>query len=258
MRINTKGKLPSWFNLSDYDCYSCMSDDDIVYQLSCRCNALITDEHKRDDFFIRKIKNGIYIYTGENDRVPDENYIEIKTEGQKCLSSSSTISLVSVRDIKNQVNSLQNGHGIKISDECNDFSDLFLHVSALGDEPSFDADVFCKICLLKQDEIILSELRELLKKWRVELDIPEKVPLIKNSWDVIKDKILSYRVFPLIDLMFWEEATSNRITNSVLAVTLFSNGEFGDLAISQTIRPFAKSLLEYETIDKIEHEVYKK
>ncbi|MBN3059760.1 DUF6387 family protein [Pectobacterium odoriferum] len=258
MRVNTKEKLPSWFNLSDYDYYMGMSDDDIVYQLSCRCNALITDEYKRDDFFIRKIKNGIYIYTGEGDRVSDENRMEIKKENRKCLSSSSTISLVNVMDIKESVASLRDNHGIDMSEKCNGFSDLFLHITALDDYPSFNADVLCKISLLKQDEIIISELKNLLKKWRVELGVPEKVPSIKNSWDVIKDKILSYRVFPLIDLMFWEGATSNKISNSVLAVTLFSNGEFGDLAISQTIRPFAKSLLEYETIDKIEHEIYKK
>ncbi|WP_434085405.1 DUF6387 family protein, partial [Proteus mirabilis] len=42
MKISNKKDLPKWFNLSDYDCYNIMPDDEIIYQLSCRYNALIT------------------------------------------------------------------------------------------------------------------------------------------------------------------------------------------------------------------------
>lgn len=44
MRIDTKKKLPAWFNIYDYDFYKTIVDDEIIYQFSCRINTMISKE----------------------------------------------------------------------------------------------------------------------------------------------------------------------------------------------------------------------
>ncbi|EOG9027116.1 MULTISPECIES: DUF6387 family protein [Proteus] len=256
MKISNKKDLPKWFNLSDYDCYNIMPDDEIIYQLSCRYNALITEEYKENDvFFAKKINKGVYIYNDNVTPLWKKNDFDRKLY----LSKGKSISPMTIRDAKFMFGDIKEKIGISISDKVDeDFNDMYISISAINKLSVIFDGVFCKIDLMKSDEVILYEMSHLLKTWRNELDIPDDDDTIKNGWYVVKDKILSYRMFPLIDLILWEKAMSNKITNGVLAVSLFPNGEYDSINIAQTIRPFAMSLLNYKTLEKFEHEISNK
>ncbi|WP_114192486.1 DUF6387 family protein [Edaphovirga cremea] len=256
MRIDKKQNLPDWFKLADYDCYKVMSDEEIVHQLSCRCNAMMVEEYKNENFFEDRLKKGLYVNVDDN-VIP----IWVRDDYDKSifLRKSSSISPLSVRDIKFIARDLKENNNIDINDRVDDeFIDSYQHISAMNDISLYFDGFYCKVNLLKQDAIITSELLELIKMWRKDLGIPEPTPLIKNTWPIIKDKIISYAAFPLIDLIMWEKATSNKITNGVLAVSLFPDGDYDSINIAQTIKPFIESILDSKSIDKIEHEISNK
>ncbi|MBL5827666.1 DUF6387 family protein [Serratia fonticola] len=256
MKINKKQNLPSWFKLSDYDCYKVMTDDEIVHQLSCRCNAMIVEEFKNERFFEDRLSHGLYV-NADSSVMP----VQVKSDCDKThfLSKTSCISPLSVRDIKTIAMHLRETHNIDINGSVDDgLLDSYQHISAMdGISVIFDG-FYCKVDILKQDDVIISELLKLIKLWRREIGVPDPTPLIKNSWSVVKDKIISYAIFPLIDLMMWEEATSNKITNGVLAVSLFPDGDYDAINIAQTIKPFVESVLDLGSIEKIEHEISNK
>ncbi|HID8512850.1 TPA: DUF6387 family protein [Serratia marcescens] len=256
MRIDKKQNLPEWFKLADYDCYKVMSDDEIVHQLSCRCNAMMVEEYKNDGFFGDRLKNGIY-FNVDDHIIPF--WVRDDYDKSMFLSKSSSISPLSVRDVKFIARDLKGNNDIDINDRADDeFMDSYQHISAMSDTSLFFDGFYCKVDILKQDAIIMSEFLTLVKMWRKQLGIPEPIPSIKNGWPVIKDKIISYSVFPLIDLMMWEKATGNKITNGVLAVSLFPDGDYDSINIAQTIKPFIESILDYKSIEKIEHELSNK
>lgn len=256
MKISNKKDLPKWFDLSDYDCYKIMPDDEIIYQLFCRYNALIAEEYKKHNvFFTKKISKGVYVYNDNLTPIWEKNDFDKNLHLSKCNS----ISPMTIRDARFIFGRVRDETGIIISDQVDeDFNDMYISVSAIDKISVIFDGVFCKVNLMKSDEVILYEMSKLLKIWRDELDIPNDDALIKNGWSVIKDKILSYCIFPLIDLILWEKAMSNKITNGVLAVSLFPNGEYDSINIAQTIKPFAISLLDYKNLEKIEHEISNK
>lgn len=253
MRISKKSDLPKWFKLADYEIYKDMKDDDITYQLYCRCNAMLVNEYKGDNFFGEIIRNGIY---GNEPEEVTAAWEKVDFDKSLYLSKGSAVSPLSVRDLRFMSQDLASEKNININERTdNDFKDRFLHVSALNTASVFFDGFYCKINIMKHDDIILGELKDLLKSWREKLDFAEPEPLIKNSWDVIRGKIIDYNAIPLIDLMLWEMATGHKITTGVLAVTLFPEGEYDSIQINQTIKKFAMALLDYGTIEKIEHEI---
>lgn len=256
MRINKKSDLPKWFSLSDYECYKNMADDELIYQLGCRANAYYTEQNKQVGFFGETLCNGI-IKSEHEDVVP---FWEKKEHDKKFyLSKSRAISPISVRDLNFMWINLIEKKDIHIDGKVDvDFHDDYQHVSAMDLASVFFDGLFCRINILKHDDIIIDELRVLLKKWRSELHIDEPEPLIKNGWEVIRNKIIDYNAFPMIDLMLWEMATGHKITTGVLAVALFPEGEYDSIQINQTIKKFVVALLDDRTLEKIEHEISNK
>lgn len=258
MRIRSKKQLPSWFNLIDYSCYESMSDDEIIYQLSCRVNAITVEEYKKHDFFVRFINKGMYVFKSEYDGITPV-WKKGEIDKSKYLSKSQEVSPLSLRDINFLVKGLNGGGKVNIDGSIKeDFSDMYIHVSAIDPVSVIFDGLYCKVDLLKSDEIILSEFKNLLSKWREELDFPEQVSPIKNSWKIARDKLFSYKAIPFIDLMLWESGTGNKITNGVLAVSLFPDGEYDSVNIAQTIKPFINALMDNRTIEKFEHEISNK
>lgn len=72
---------------------------------------------------------------------------------------------------------------------------------------------------------------------------------VKTSWPVNRQKIISYNAFAFYDLMRWQKATGNKITNSVLAAALYPNGEYGEMAITQTIKDYVEKIFSKKYID---------
>lgn len=109
-----------------------------------------------------------------------------------------------------------------------------------------------KLNLKYPDEIIIEDIKGLLKTWREELGFNEESEGVKSStsWDVTKRKIFDYKIFPIIDLMCWEAFTKKRITNKKIASLIFVNGEYDSTNIAQTIKPFIENLMSGFSIEK--------
>lgn len=60
-------------------------------------------------------------------------------------------------------------------------------------------NMYAAFDLSKSDDDIISSFRKLLPIWRNELQIDADGK--KRSWEYVRGKIISYKIFPLIDLL---------------------------------------------------------
>ncbi|WP_307803470.1 DUF6387 family protein [Rahnella sp. ChDrAdgB13] len=85
---------------------------------------------------------------------------------------------------------------------------------------------------------------KLLPVWRSELNINE--PEKKRSWSYIRDRILSYKIIPLIDLLelakIYTNGTKRRIPKRVLSLMIYPNGERDGFGLEQTVIPFLEKI----------------
>ncbi len=93
------------------------------------------------------------------------------------------------------------------------------------------------------DKEILKVMPKLLKAWRSELDIAEPASL-PNPRKGDREKFLDYKILPLYDLQLWLEFKKAHIKLSVLIVTLFPYGEFGEGEYRNVITKF-KTKIEH-------------
>ena len=70
-----------------------------------------------------------------------------------------------------------------------------------------------------------------------------------------KKRLLDYSLFPLIDLMIWEKISGNKITHSVKAVSIYTDGQYGETQITQTIKPNLDKIFNYFSIEKLRREL---
>ncbi|MBD2796012.1 hypothetical protein ID856_05595 [Xenorhabdus sp. 18] len=246
MRISKKSDLPKWFNIKNYERIKDLPDDEIAYLITCRINDLMTERFKGKNYFEN------HVYYGDDFWNCTPEITPIKTKNR--ISSSSSVTPLTINDINTFRNDL-----LDIGIDLNSNDEKGNHISAyehFGMSITSWHGVVCSINLLtSQDETIISDLRVLLKKWRAELDFEEKPSLISSSWEVIKPKIINYNIFAFLDLQLWQLATGNSITSGVLSVTLYPEGEYDSIQISQTIKPFSEKLFTSETLEKIEREI---
>lgn len=250
MKINKKSNLPLWFDLSDYEFFERVDDDEMIYQLGCRANAIMTEEYNYENFFTQRLVSGRYQDITDSCMVQiDEEYPQSAAR----ISGSRSIYPLTVGDVNHISSFFKSVHDIQLFDN-DSVVPSENHLSAMDDALSVFYGVCCRIDLMKNDEQILYDMKSLLKKWRAELKFNNS-PSIKTSWSVVRDKIILYKAIPLIDLMIWELATENKITDGVLAVTLFPEGEYDAIQIAQTIKPFAKQLSNNDNLEKFESEI---
>ncbi len=243
MRISKKSDLPKWFNLDNYKGFSRLDDDEIIHQIIWRRNDEITEVFKQEDYFETYAAGGIYKRWAPNCTIK-----KVVSE-RKRISSGRIFQPLSFSDVYD-INERIEGLGNKNLHE-------FDHVNAVF-SPFFNGDVFCSITLTSQDDLILDELRMHLPKWREELGIELEQLRIKNSWDVVRNKIISYQAMAFRDLMMWQKATGNQITNGVLTVALYPEGEYDSTNIVQTIKPFVENLFTDAAIEKFDSEISSK
>ncbi|MDO6839484.1 DUF6387 family protein [Paraglaciecola chathamensis] len=92
------------------------------------------------------------------------------------------------------------------------------------------------------DAEILSALKAELSEWRKTLNTPEPIPIKSRRGD--KDKIIQYKIFPLIDILCWAKANSIEIKPSVFMVKVFPHGEYGSKEFTDYISGFMKKVLD--------------
>lgn len=119
-----------------------------------------------------------------------------------------------------------------------------------------DDQLYLSIDISTPDEILLAEFKRLIPVWRKELKI-EKSLFTNSSWNVVKKKIIDYKVIPYIDLLIWGNVNKITIPHGVMAVALFPHGERDLFSIIQTIRPFVESLMTFDSLEKMKQEISK-
>lgn len=246
-----------WFDLKKYDELYKLSDEQLLFQLIHRrdwytgtlLNLIDTNIHydvleRYNDIMENRFKEAV--------RPLDSEYfynlkIENKKYSDKQLSFKRGVSPLRLIDVKeldklsaryiNEENISRSLRGLKRS------------VSKVIDT---DNTMHVKLNLNYPDEIIIEDLKGLLKTWRGELNFNEGNEDIKNntSWDVTRRKIFDYKVFPIIDLMCWEKFTKSRVTNKKIASLVFVDGEYDSTNIAQTIKPFIENLMGGFSIEK--------
>ena len=90
------------------------------------------------------------------------------------------------------------------------------------------------------DDVILSDIKQHLKKLRKELKHRQKFMPPK---ELIK-KFKNFRTLQVIDVLLWQKLTEQHIEYETLAAFLFPQGQFTGKQLRETIIPFAKKLLD--------------
>jgi len=95
------------------------------------------------------------------------------------------------------------------------------------------------------DNVIFDELKLKLEEIRQKIKIDNRKPVDR------KDLIYwsSYGLLPFFDLKLWEILKNYKITRSVMAVTLYPKGQYGEDTIRKSVEPLYYEFLEGETFD---------
>ncbi|MCU4314883.1 hypothetical protein KTH46_07570 [Acinetobacter bereziniae] len=95
------------------------------------------------------------------------------------------------------------------------------------------------------DNVIFDELKIKLDEIRQKIKIDNRKPLERKDlvyWS-------SYRLLSFFDLKLWEIFNDYKITRSVMAVTLYPKGQYGEDTIRKSVEPLYDEFLEGDTFD---------
>lgn len=287
-RINSKIDLPKEFNLNKYSTLSTMSDKDLFRQIYRRQECLegvcsydsstYFLEHgellpqpfdSRDPFdeFDITMPEEYYEFNGGRERLDKykknidtsrrisngyglhgvtRHQISFLSESTDTIGSRAGMSLIIGNEENNNI--LESGdenHGLLMARMTDS-------ISMITDE-----GLLLTVDLTIPDELLVDDFKKLLPIWRKEIGIESVNIPFNNSWDVIRRKIIDYNVIPYIDLMIWSIDSRCSISQGVLAVSLFPNGEKDVFAIAQTVKPFVDKLMNEESLEKFRREISK-
>ncbi|MFW2563864.1 DUF6387 family protein [Acinetobacter baumannii] len=95
------------------------------------------------------------------------------------------------------------------------------------------------------DNVIFDELKIKLDEIRQKIKIDNRRPVER------KDLIYwaSYGLLPFFDLKLWEIYNNCKITRSVMAVTLYPKGQYGEYTIRKSVEPLYLEFIEGDTFD---------
>lgn len=285
MRIKNKNNLPKEFNLKNYDSLHLLSDRDLFRQLYWRSDDLDFDTEKKltdcpeygiingqaypmnnslgdtfnefrednDVFFLKKEKE---YRKKEKLKILNMSYLD----GIKPLTRFDILFLnkLNASDgyCKDKPIALDEKHIKKLLDK-DDGSFWSVMREPINKINDLEEQVMISLDLNCRDESLIENITKLLPIWRKELNLLEPKKPISGDWNSVRKKILEYKIIPLIDLKSWAKATGNSITNGVLTVSLFPDGEKDSIVFSQTIIPFLNNILCFQSLDKLKKEIIK-
>lgn len=139
---------------------------------------------------------------------------------------------------------------------------IFSCISAVeGRSEYFEDEVVINVNLASfTDDELISEFKGLLKEWREELDIEEPEPNKQRVGISTIKKIISYRVFPFLDLMLWEMVNQRKISHELAARVLYPlDGDeiVGGQQIKDSIRPFIERIVMGSTLQQLKFYIKK-
>lgn len=123
----------------------------------------------------------------------------------------------------------------------------------------FSHTLHLSIDIAKNDNDILDGLAKLLPIWRKELKISE--PEKKRTWGYIRDRIISYRIIPLIDLLefskLYTKITKKRVSRKTIAFLTYPHGEQDQFGLAQTVFPFLDKIRKESSKFFVEYKINK-
>ncbi|MEH5971286.1 DUF6387 family protein [Phytobacter diazotrophicus] len=260
MRINNKKDLPKWFSLKKYDCFSSMGDEALSFQMMTRVIAGSIGNDRIYSYFDNPIKDVSVISTSHIDGKDDDIDAKLFSVGPcQRIAEGFAVKPLTVHEVLSMCQLLDD---LSINTYGNDYESMInksrTHISILTKD-NVPYNVSCVIDIRMSDELIFSSLKNMLPIWRKQLSVPEELfDEIKTSWSINRQKLISYRAFAFYDLMQWQRISGDRITTSVMAAALYPDGEYGEIAINQTIKGFVEKIFSEKSIEKIITEVIAK
>ncbi|MGP6897298.1 DUF6387 family protein [Klebsiella pneumoniae] len=259
MRINNKRDLPKWFSLSKYEPFASMKERDLLFQLMSRAFATSVGNDYREGYFESVIKDTSvleveHLGINEDELDKDSNFISFgpcQRIAEDLVVKPLTISKVF------DMNRFLDCNGFYLNpDEFGSHDEKLQHFDIFNIDNTL---VHCSIAISSSDEFILASMKRLLPIWRQQLSAQgAKGEEVKTSWEVNRQKLIAYQAFAFYDLSQWERVTGNKITKSVLAAALYPDGEYGEIAIAQTIKGFVEKIFSEKSLEKIATEFHVK
>ncbi len=287
-KINSKKDLPKEFSLEKYNSLAIMSDKDFFRQLYWRMffndpdwtegayfiqngsdSKMPSDSTDPFNEFVSKHPDEFYEQFNGNKEaferfaVNSNNSLRISSgDGVRGLSRLDVVALSKATDTHGERS------GKKLVIDIEEFNFSFMEpggeshgwISARASD-SINKIIDNELCLVVDlnlpDEILIDDLKNLLPMWRKELNVKEVPIEINNSWNIVRRKILEYKIIPYMDLISWSLEQELIIAQGVLAVSLFPDGEKDVFAIVQTVRPFIEKLVSEGSLEKLRREISK-
>ncbi|HDY4892475.1 TPA: DUF6387 family protein [Yersinia enterocolitica] len=257
MRISKRKDLPNWFNLENYTSFNSMTDEELFYQLSARWEAHVYSLFSELEDIENTIGSGVIVDAKMRSQLVHGD-LSGGNEAFGMLPKDGGIEPISINEhyrIHVDVEEYARNKGLSLTSKTLD--KYLFHpksVSTLTND-EYKNNMYAKIDLDWPDELILKNMRNLLPLWREKLNAAPVIDHHGYGWDSVKKKIMDYSLFPLIDLIIWEGKTGNKITNGVLAVSVYPEGDYDATNITQTIKPNLEKIFNFYSIEKCRHEL---
>jgi len=264
MMITDKRNLPNWFNLDNYSQFNNLPDEELFYQLVVRYDMLENYFHycpfydiesinvksiiDRDE--VREILGNGIVLDAKNRAEFHYDMFKLPIERDNVLSGEVVLKPMSIEDFVFISGSVDN----YMNDNFNGSPESLVHHSFTSINSFLESkDMFIKVDLSRPDDLLINAFKINLKNWRNSLKIKEGEKTYQ-SWETIKKRLFEYSLFPMVDLLIWSKTRGVTITNGVLAVAVYPNGEYDSTNIQQTIKPNIERIFSISSIEKIRSE----
>ncbi|CAM7422678.1 hypothetical protein PHDIMM138B_09860 [Phytobacter diazotrophicus] len=252
MRINNKRDLPKWFSLSKYESFASMKEHEFLFQLMSRAFATSVGNDYREGYFDNVIKDTSILeveHLGVNTDELDKDLNFLSAGPCQRIAEDLAVKPLTISKVSDMNRFLYSNGFYFNSDEFDSHDEKLQHFDIFNIDENL---VHCSIEISASDEFILASMKRLLPIWRQQLSAKGvKGEEIKTSWEVNRQKMIAYQAFAFYDLSQWERVSGNKITKSVLAAALYPNGEYGEIAIAQTIKGFVEKIFSEKSLEKI-------
>lgn len=252
--MKSSQKIPDWFELDNYDSLNQLENTDLAFQLATRI-TLSQNQFplSREDLKLSKLCQEKVVITiddsfGGEEPAPSASSLEnknkidskprLKSFDQFRLPMSRSIVPLSVLMAKYQGKVAYSSYP-KDTDRnpYEAYEELICSFDLVFGNTSFIPGPIpfnLTIDLTSDDETILKELKALLPAIRESLNAPD--PGI--SYSIIQKKVLNYRAIPYLDIIIWSKQNNLKITDEIIASTLFPEGHRDAYFIRSTLKKF--------------------
>lgn len=253
MRINKKSDLPKWFDIKNYNSLNSLSDIQLFEQIKHRYILLSCVEYHSLEDIESSLSDGVVEVTSVKMDYFQQAYEDMFNITGNVLSHRGGVDALTIYDVSGFITEVE-----KFNNKINMDDHIIIMMKQMKSINLIINDerhrIFANIDLSWPDEMLLKDIELLLPIWRSELGISVENEPINTSWDVLRRKVIDYALIPMVDLVIWEKKTGNKITNGVLAVTLFPEGDYDSTQIAQTVKRYLENLFNYFSIEKLKRD----